>query len=328
MITRRVAILSSAAATLLPWHAEARAGSGLPFKLFDAHAHLRSEDQSRYPRVVNPPGAASPSGPPNGGANSETPQVDRVLRWMDECGVAAGAAVQHRATYGYDNSYILECSDLHPDRLAPVTVLNAEDPATPALIRELARHHGLAGVRLTGPRAVSGSYPWLDSTQALETWSVINELGLVMDLMFLPPGNSPPALAELLPLVPRFPKARVVLDHVAWPDPAGAPDYGIDKAHRELAAHRNIYYKFTTINIDRLAAANLPAADTLRHVVDIYGADHVLWGSDIGNSAGTYAEMVHKIVVAAARLTAAEQQQVLHDTGSAVYARGGFIARG
>lgn len=324
MFTRRQVLLGSTAATLLPWGLpRARAGSGLPFPLFDAHAHLRSEDRTRYPRVATPPAAGGAPAPPNGGAQGETPEVDRVLHWMAENGVAGGAAVQHRATYGFDNSYILDSTDRHPDRLVPVTVLNAEDAATPELVRSLVKQHGLAGVRLTGMRAADGTFPWLDSNQALKTWEVINELGLVMDLMTVPPGNSPLAIAELLRLAPRFPQARLVLDHVAWPDTQGAPDFGIDPPHRELAAHTNIYYKFSTINIDLLAAAQVPAADMLRHVVDIYGADHVLWGSDIGNSAGTYAEMVHKMVASAARLTSGEQQQVLRDTGKAVYVRGG-----
>ena len=115
---------------------------------------------------------------------------------------------------------------------------------------------------------------------------------------------SPLAIAELLKLAPRFPNARLVLDHVAWPDAQGAPDFGLDGPHREFAAHKNFYYKFSTINIDLLAAAQVPASDMLRHVVDVYGADHVLWCSDIGNSAGTYAEMVHKMVAAAAKLNA------------------------
>lgn len=325
MFTRRKVLLGSMAATLLPLRfPTARAGSGLPFKLFDAHAHLRSEDRTRYPRVATPPAAGGPPGPPNGGAHGETPEVDRVLHWMDENGVAGGAAVQHRATYGFDNSYILDSTDRHPDRLVPVTVLNAEDPATPDVVRSLVKQHGLAGMRLTGMRAADGTFPWLDSSQALRTWEVINELGLVMDLMTTPPGNSPLAIAELLKLAPRFPQTRLVLDHVAWPDAQGAPDFGIDEPHRELAAHKNVYYKFSTINIDLLAAAQVPATDMLRHVVDTYGADHVLWGSDIGNSAGTYAEMVRKIVASAAKLTTGEQQQVLHDTGHAVYVRGGL----
>jgi predicted TIM-barrel fold metal-dependent hydrolase len=326
MYTRRKVVLATAAATLLPWISpKAQAQSGLPFRLFDAHAHLRSDDRTRYPRAA-PPAAGAPPGPPNGGAQGETPEVDRVLRWMDENGVAGGAAVQHRASYGYDNSYILDSSDRHPDRLVPVTVLDAQDPATPEKVRVLVERHGLAGVRLTGMRATDGSFPWLDSSPALLTWGVINELGLVMDLMSTPPGNSPPAIAELLKLAPRFPKARLVLDHIAWPDAQGAPEFGIDGPHRELAAHKNIYYKFSTINIDLLMAAQVSPAEMLRHVVDVYGADHVLWGSDIGNSAGTYAEMVHKMVGAAAHLTAPEQQQVLHDTGKAVYIRGGSKA--
>lgn len=327
MYTRRKALLSAASATLLPWLLpEAQAGADLPFKFFDAHAHLRSEDRTRYPRVATPPAAGGPPGPPNGGAQGETPEVDRVLHWMDQNGVAGAAAVQHRATYGYDNSYILDSTDLHPDRLVPVTVLNAEDPATPDKVHSLVASHGLAGVRLTGMRAADGTFPWLDSSHALQTWAAINELGLVMDLMTTPPGNSPLAIAELLKLAPRFPNARLVLDHVAWPDAQGAPDFGLDGPHREFAAHKNIYYKFSTINIDLLAAAQVPASDMLRHVVDVYGADHVLWGSDIGNSAGTYAEMVHKMVAAAAKLNATEQQQVLHDTGKAVYVRGGIRA--
>src|SRR5277367_3294925 len=136
MYTRRKVLLSTAAAAMLPWMLpRAKAESGLPFPFFDAHAHLRSENRTRYPRVATPPAAGAPPGPPNGGSRGETPEVDRVLRWMDECGVAGGAAVQHRATYGYDNSYILDSADLHPDRLVPVTVLNAEDPATPDLVR-------------------------------------------------------------------------------------------------------------------------------------------------------------------------------------------------
>jgi L-fuconolactonase len=327
MYTRRKVLLATAAATLLPWRGnKTEAQSGLPFRFFDAHAHLRSEDLVRYPRAAAPPAAGAPPGPPNGGAQGETPEVDRVLHWMDENGVAGGAAVQHRASYGYDNHYILDSSDRHPDRLVPVTVLDAEDPATPEQVRSLVAAHGLAGVRLTGMRAANGSFPWLDSSNALLTWGVINELGLVMDLMTTPPGSSPPAIAELLRLAPRFPKARLVLDHIAWPDAQGAPEFGIDGPHRELAAHKNIYYKFSTINIDLLVAAQISPAEMLRHVVDVYGADHVLWGSDIGNSAGTYTEMVHKMVSAAAHLNAQEQQLVLHDTGKAVYIRGGSKA--
>jgi len=331
MNTRRQFLLSSAAAlTLDPLSIPvAFAAPGPNFKLFDAHAHLKSEDLQRYARVVGQPapaGAPPGAGPalPVGSEISPTPEVDRVLRWMDENGVAAGAAVQHRGTYGYDNSYILDSADLHPDRLKPVVVLNAEDPKTPDLMHALAIGHGLAGVRLTGMQAADGSFPWLTSAPALATWAAADALGLVMDLMTVPPGKSSAAIKQVMIVAMQYPRVRIVLDHVAWPDAEGRPEYGIDASHRLLAQRPNIYYKFTTINLDFLRTANVPATDALRHIVDVYGAQHVLWGSDIGNSAGLYSEMVSRIVAATTRLSERERRDVLHDTGNGVFVRGGI----
>jgi predicted TIM-barrel fold metal-dependent hydrolase len=302
-----------------------RSGSGLPFKLFDAHAHLKSDDLQRYPRApIAPPGP----GPAPPQPTSETPEVVRVLRWMDQSGVAGGAAVQHRGTYGYDNRYILDSTDQYRERLVPVVVLNAEDPKTPEAVRQMIQDHGLAGVRLTGMRGADGGFPWLSSAPAQDTWAAVNEAGLVMDLMALPPGSSPEAMSEYERLAQRYPQARLVLDHCAWPNAEGPPDYGLDAGHRELAKHGNIYYKFTTVNLEALRVARVPAADALRHIVSVYGADHVLWGSDIGNSAGLYGEMVGRMVDASRGLRARERRQVLHDTGHAVFVGGGSRKHG
>lgn len=298
------------------------------FKLFDAHCHLRTDDITHYPRGTAANGQGRPPGSSNGppAPSGETPSVDAVLRWMDASGVAGGAAVQHRGTYGYDNSYILDSADAHQDRLVPVCVLNAEAADTPAQIRSYVKAHGLAGVRLTGMRADDGGFPWLSSEAALATWKVANEFGLVLDLMTSPPGEMPDAIAQYLRLAQQFPNVRLVLDHVAWPRAEGAPDFGIDAAIRSLAAHRNIYYKYTTINLDTLSAAKLDAPAMLRHVVDVFGADHVLWGSDIGNTPGPYSSMVDRILAAATGLTQAQQRAVLHDTGQHVYARAGSMS--
>jgi predicted TIM-barrel fold metal-dependent hydrolase len=321
MLTRRAWLGSAIALAAQPLTAGfAWARSALPFKLFDAHAHLKSDDLQRYPRA---PIAAPGPGPAPPQPTGETPEVVRVLRWMDLSGVAGGAAVQHRGTYGYDNRYILDSTDQYRARLVPVVVLNAEDPQTPAMVRQLVREHGLAGVRLTGMRGADGGFPWFDSAAARDTWAAVNEAGLVMDLMTVPPGPAPEALAEYARLAQRYPQARLVLDHCAWPNAEGAPEFGIDAAHRELARHRNIYYKFTTVNLEALRLARVPAGEALRHLVAVYGADHLMWGSDIGNSAGLYGEMVARIVAASALLRAAERRQLLHDTGQAVLVRGG-----
>jgi predicted TIM-barrel fold metal-dependent hydrolase len=321
MLTRRSWLASALALTVSPWQAQARhSGSGLPFPLFDAHAHLKSEDIARYPRAPAAPAAGATPSPPPGG---EVPEVVRVLRWMDQNGVGGGAAVQHRDTYGVDNRYLLDSTDQYRHRLVPVVALDAEDPATPDTVRQLVDQHGIAGVRLTGARGADGGFPWLESPAAHRTWAAVNQAGLVMDLMTLPPGHSPPALAAYGQLASRYPRVRLVLDHCAWPDAAGPPDFGLSSAHLGLLAYHNISFKFTTVNLDLLRAANASTKLALRRFVALLGAARMMWGSDIGNSPGLYSEMVARMVAAASGLSRRDQRQLLLETGQAVMVAGG-----
>ena len=204
-----------------------------------------------------------------------------------------------------------------------MVVLDAEEPNTPDLVRQLIDQHGLAGVRLTGTRGSDGGFPWLESPAAQRTWAAVNAAGLVMDLMTLPPGSSAPAMAAYARLARQYPQTRLVLDHCAWPDASGPPDFGLSAEHRGLLAHRNIYFKFTTVNLESLRAAHVSPIDALRHFVAVLGADRLMWGSDVGNSAGLYGEMVSRIVAASSRLSKRDRRQLLHDTGQMVMVAGG-----
>jgi predicted TIM-barrel fold metal-dependent hydrolase len=64
----------------------------------------------------------------------------------------------------------------------------------------------------------------------------------------------------------------------------------------------------------------------LRRAVDMFGADHVMWGSDIGTSSGTYKDMVRRMLDASRLLTADERLAVWHDTGRRVFVKGGHRA--
>ena len=66
------------------------------------------------------------------------------------------------------------------------------------------------------------------------------------------------------------------------------PGSGLSPAHVALKAHQNIFYKFSTVNIEGMTRAKVSTSETLRHDVDVYGADHVMWGSDMGNTPGAY----------------------------------------
>jgi predicted TIM-barrel fold metal-dependent hydrolase len=309
--------LGAAAISLSSRAAEAPAPK-LPFALFDTHAHLISADLLRYPRVT----ANGGDGPPPAGG-IQMPEVEQLLTWMDENNVGGGVAVQRRDTYGVNNFYVLDSADRFRSRLMPVVVLDAADEGTPELMRQYIRERGLAGLRITGPLSEDGSLPWLDSPAARRSWVVAEQHSLVMEIMTTPAGHMPAAIAEYVKLAREYPNVRLVLDHLAWPDAHGAPEYGIDAVHRNLALFPNVYFKFSSLNLEQLAAAKVPAPEVLRRAVDVYGADRVMWGSDVGNSAGTYAGFVRGAIAATSLLNADEQRKLLRDTGMRVFVRGG-----
>jgi predicted TIM-barrel fold metal-dependent hydrolase len=301
--------------------------------LFDAHAHLVADDQQRYPRNPMQRAADAPYRPPGvigrpGGHHgpnpvNEVPDTSRMLRWMREENVDGAVAVQKRMIYRYDNSYILDSSDAHPELFSAVVILDAEDPGTPDAVRRWSRDHGLAGLRLFGGRKPDGSMPWLNSPQALESWEAIDEAGLVMDLEVLSQGGGGPSIPATIALSERFPDARIVLDHLLEPEMDEGAHFGLDERYEQLAGRERIFFKFTSINLDICREAGIPANKVLRRAVDLYGADHVMWGSDIGTSSGTYQDMVQRMIAASDLLTPEEQRAVWHDTGKRVFVKGG-----
>lgn len=306
--------------------------------LFDSHAHLVADDQARYPRNPMKRAADAPYRPPGvignpGGHHGttpihEVPDALRMLQWMKEENVDGIVAVQKRMIYRYDNSYILDSSDQYADLFSAVVILDAEDDATPPLVRSFIEKNGLAGVRLFGGRKPDGSMPWLNSEKALATWQVAQDAGLVMDLEVLSQGGGGPSIPAILELARRFPDVRIVLDHLLEPEMEEGEHFGLDERYEKLSGQPTIFFKFTSINLDICREAGIPADKVLRRAVDMFGADHVMWGSDIGTSSGTYKDMVQRMLDACALLTPEERRAVLHDTGKRVFVKGGHRGRG
>lgn len=311
--------------------------SSLSPLLFDSHAHLVAHDQTRYPRnpmqrapdaPYRPPGVIGrPGGHHGPNPINEVPDAEPMLRWMREENVDGAVAVQKRMVYRYDNSYILDSSDAHPDIFSAVVILDAEDANTPELVQRWVRDHGLAGLRLFGGRKPDGSMPWLNSPQALKSWDVVNEVGLVMDLEVLAQGGGGPSIPAIIELSERYPNTRIVLDHLLEPELHDGEHFGLDERWEKLAGREHIFFKFTSINLDHCREEGYPANQVLRRAVDLFGADHVMWGSDIGTSSGTYKDMVQRMIAASDLLTPDEQRAVWHDTGRRVFIKGGHKAK-
>ena len=82
----------------------------------------------------------------------------------------------------------------------------------------------------------------------------------------------------------------------------------------------NVHFKITEINFERLVKASVEAAHLLRRMVDSFGPDRLVWGSDIGQSMlWDYPQKVTMAREAAAWLTAEETGKFLHDNAARLY---------
>ena len=290
-------------------------------KLFDAHAHVYSGDATRYPVDVSN-AKESPEALLKRIAEHPIDEARLLAEW-DAAGVSAGTAVQYNSIYKSDNSYMLDVVDSHPGRMSAVLILDAQRADTPAKLAELAAAHDVAGLRLFGWPGPEENYPWFDSLEAHRTWETAAALGLAMDMMYIPAPASRNVLNRIVAFARRFPELPIVLDHCGWPHVDRGTEGAIGAELVELAEVANIHFKFTQINWNRFAevVGGVDPAGFVRRLVDLYGADRVMWGSDIGNTKDSYATMVEMAIAATALLSEAERQAVLHDTGRRVFGR-------
>ena len=291
--------------------------------IYDSHAHLISDDHARYPQSPVPYGPNRPTrfagggtaGRPGGmhGPNpiNEKPTAEQMIQWMDEEGVVAAAAVQKARLYNTDNRYILDAADLFPERMRAIVVVDPTASDTPQKMRDYAKRD-IIGVRFFGA-SVEDRGEWLNTPTAFAAWTLANDLGLLIDIEAPVVGAN-----ALLPVVEdaadRFPNLRIVMDHIFLPETT-EPNFGIGPAFEGVAKRPNISVKFTSINMDASREFGADPAAVLRRAVDFFGADKVMWGSDIGTSSGTYKEMVARAFDAARLLNDVERRKVFHDTG-------------
>jgi predicted TIM-barrel fold metal-dependent hydrolase len=321
MLTRMAAL---AFGTVLASSAATAQQATLPFKLYDSHTHFVSGDQVKYPlRKDLPPLPHEREMRELQIQNPTTAQ--RVFGLWDANGVEAGVAVQYRSTYNMDNSYVVDTSVAHANRVSGIVILDPSDEATPGTLRKWVKENRIAGIRTIGGKNPAGEYPALESAAAQRTWAVANELGLVVVIMTTPVYKADAgALERIGALASRYPNIRIVLDHLGWPDiESGAAGSGFTPAHLALRSRPNVYFKFTTLNLQTLDKAKVPAADFVRAAVDTYGADRLMWGSDFGNTKREYADLVKAAVESTAKLTLPEQRQMLRETARGVHTPGG-----
>jgi L-fuconolactonase len=281
--------------------------------IFDSHAHLISGDLQRYPPTAHL--AALPA------ADLQRPfAVEQLLADMDAQGVVRAVLVQRSSIYGYDNSYVCDAAQRSSGRLCAVAAIDACDPHASEHLTHWVSERGAAGIRLMEPHR-GADLSWLASENALALWDVAQARGVAVCVHFFR-WNRDAGMAALTRILERWPHLTVVIDHLSnAPVESGAPHFGVDEPLRALMSFPHVYSKFTTIPLGFLAREGIDAAPLIDHVVSSFGAQRLMWGSDVTQSKGSYAYMVELARRATSALTEGERMQVLYGTAAQVYGR-------
>ncbi len=308
--------------------------------LFDTHAHLISDDWDRYrPKALR-------ADLPTPKRTDYTVTAEALIALMDEHDVPTACVVQRGHLYGYDNSYIIESARKFPERLLPVVILDPQDPETPARFTDMVKHDGVRGFRMANTRPSHLDTSWMSSPAAMQVWKVCADLSAPMTLIFF--YNQLCYTLPLLRVIAKlYPTLPIVIDHLgtayglthvelAWAKEAGIaeitmpppPDFGIDETIRIFEDTPNVYFKLTEVNIERLYTAGIAPARIVRRLADSFGAERLVWGSDVGQSLRwSYADKASMGREAASFLSAPERALFLHHNAARIYSGPGRAAQ-
>ncbi|MEJ0099421.1 MAG: amidohydrolase family protein [Pseudomonadota bacterium] len=265
---------------------------------------------------------------------------------MDAHNVPTACVVQRGHIYGYDNSYIIDSGKKYPGRLLPVVILDTQHPDTVDQYTRMVRQDGVRGLRLANTRPSHLDTAWLSSPNAMKIWQACVELNTPVALIIF--YNQLSYVLPLLHIIAKLhPRLPIVIDHLgtpycatlvelAWAKEAGIaevslpppPDFGIEATIGRFADTPNVYFKFTEVNIENLHRSGIDSSQLIRSMADRFGANRLVWGSDIGQSLRwDFAEKASMARAACSLLTATESRLFLHDNAAHLYDAAGKAAR-
>src|SRR5258708_21208594 len=143
------------------------------------------------------------------------------------------------------------------------------------------------GKGLTGLRVFTAGHPRggkgvrLDDGRSFPAWETAGRAGIPVCVQLREAG-----LPQLVTVLERFPRVRVVLDHMARPAIDDGPPHTAAASLFSLARYDNLYLKLTTHNVRESHADKATPESFFARVVAEFGASRIAWGSNFPPSQG------------------------------------------
>ncbi len=265
----------------------------------DSHVHPLADDPARYPL------AASVDSAEAWYAGTHF-TAEACLGAADQAGVDRVVLVSSFTAYGNDNSYAADAASRYPERFIGVCRIDGTAADAPAVLRHWIEERGMRGVRLG-----------VADARVDPTCELARDLGVPVAFQV-----ARSEIGQVRRVAERYPDLRVILDHLAHPDIAGGPPYAAAHEFFALAECPNLFCKLSSLNI-RESDAQAPPRAFFGALVERFGPERLLWGSDFPHSQGTgpaaYAELVDLARETLGFLTAGEREQIFGGTALRLY---------
>ena len=275
--------------------------------IIDIHPHIIASDSKRYPLA------------PLGGHQSDWSRTrpvstEQMIAAMDKAGVAKSAIVQASTCYGHDNSYVADAVAAHPDRFTGVFSVDVLAPDAPERMRHWVGR-GLTGMRLfTIGSTMPDQASWLDDPKTYPAWEAAGELGLSICLQM-----SAKAFPQMIKMTERFPKVRIILDHMARPVLEDGPPYAAAASLFDLARYPSVYLKLTPRSFIESRNGKATPESFFAKLVASFGAQRLAWGSNYPSSEGSLPELLALAKSSLASLPQGDWDWIFGKTAQTLY---------
>ena len=273
----------------------------------DIHPHIISDDPAHYPR-------APLFGVQSDWSRERPVSIEGLITAMDEAGVQKAAIVQSSTCYGFDCSYLVDAIAKHPGRFTAVGSVDVADPNAASTIGQWVKR-GVTGLRLfTGGSTAAFDPSSLDDPRTFAAWSACSELDLSMAIQTDPSG-----LAQVAGLAKRFPKVRIVLDHLGRPDVTDGAPYKRASSLFGLAPFENIYCKLTPRIFGDAQKGQATPQTLFPRLVEVFGSNRLAWGSNFPASEGKLSANLEIARKSLSCLSADDQAWIFGKTAQRLY---------
>src|SRR5580704_11616408 len=254
----------------------------MPPHIVDIHPHIVSRDTVRYP--VTPIG-----GKQSDWSKERSVTLEELVDAMDGARVDKAAIVHSSTTYGFNNNYVVDAVAAFPKRFTGVFSVNVTEPDAAERMRYW-YGKGMTGMRIFA-RGSTIKEAWLaiDDPITFPAWECAGELSISVATNVHGTGAG---LAQLKSILTRFPRVRLIIDHLGRPPVEDGPPYAAAKDYFTLADFPNCYLKLTPSGLNSVLKGKAAADTLIPKLVGVFGAERIAWGSNYPASPGTMSEIV------------------------------------